>query len=350
MLDKEVAAFADADQFPAGKTQFACGFFACYMAASMAPTGQKPVLTPAQIIAKAEAAYAQYDGSNALSNMDGMGIEQEYELLQQIGLHYQGLPLDMALVKSWVAAGYPVLIALAETSVIDMALGHNPYPWTPAGNHVILVTGVTSDGNVLVRDSANCTSLYDPNSLRPGPRKYNAARLALVSATVVVPAWKPRPTSTTPPTGETTDMIDITNPWAAGYFKQTATSPNRWHCAKTGQDLFAGILAGWQAMNGAPRLPTGPETPCGKQAVYQECESGILLYDPAHEIDAPRGPWEPCYLLKLESDLAKKLLAPPVEPSPSTPVDTTALIAAINAIPDAIAPVVASALIEAKKL
>lgn len=34
----------------------------------------------------------------------------------------------------------------------------------------------------------------------------------------------------------------------------------------------------------------------------------------------------------------------------STPVDTTALVAAINAIPDAIAPAVAAALVEAKKL
>lgn len=147
--------------------------------------------------------------------------------------------------------------------------------------------------------------------------------------------------------GNTTDMLDINNPWVAGYFIQTASNPDRWHCAKTGHDLFAGILAGWRTMNGAPRLPVGPETPCGKSAVYQQCESGIVLYDPAHELDAPRGPWEPCYLLKLESDLAKQLLGA-AQPAPA--IDNTALIAAINAIPDAIVPAVAAALVEAKKL
>lgn len=152
--------------------------------------------------------------------------------------------------------------------------------------------------------------------------------------------------------GNSTDMIDITNPWVAGYFAQTSTNPERWHCAKTGQDLFAGILAGWKAMNGAPRLPVGTETKCGDKAVYQICESGIILYDPLKEIDAPSGPWAPCYLLKINSALAKQLLGT-AAPAPA-PVDTSALIAAINAIPDAIAQATATAtaqaVVEAKKL
>lgn len=142
------------------------------------------------------------------------------------------------------------------------------------------------------------------------------------------------------------NMLNITDPFAAAYFTQTASNPDRWHCTKTGQDLFAGILLGWRQMNGAPRLPVGAETSCGKQAVYQECESGILLYDPAHELDNPSGPWAPCYLLKLNSPLAKQLL----NIGQTVQVDTTALIAAINAIPDAIAGPVAAALVEAKKL
>jgi hypothetical protein len=342
ILDKEVASFAEADQFPRGKTQFACGFFGCYMAASMAPPGHPPALTPQQIIEKAETAYAQYDGDNSISNTDGMSLEQEYALLRQIGLHYQALPLDIQTIKAWVTAGYPVLIALAEVSVVDLMLGRNPYPWHAAGNHIILITGVTSDGNVLVRDSANCTNLYDPNSLRPGPCKYDAAKLQLVSATIVVPPWKPRPTSAAPPQ-EGDDMIDITNSWVTVYFTQTATSPERWHCAKTVFDLFAGILAGWRAMNGAPRLPLGPETKCGQQAVYQRCESGIIVYDPAHELDGPHGPWEPCYLLKFESTLAKQLLG-------QAPVDTTLIAQDINAIADAIATPIAKALADLKRL
>lgn len=118
------------------------------------------------------------------------------------------------------------------------------------------------------------------------------------------------------------DMMTINDPFAAAHFKQVASNPDRWHCASTNQDLFAGILGGWCKMNGAPRLPKGPEVKCGTQAVYQECESGIVLYDPGHEFDAPGGPWEPCYLLKLDSDLAKKLLAiaPPPAPIPASAV------------------------------
>ena len=196
----EVADFLEADQFQPAKSQFECGFFACAMARSMAPVGHPPTLTAAQVIADAEIWYTQYDGSNAASNMDGMSLPQLYALLSQIGLHYQAIALDISVVKSWVRVGYPVVIAITETSVRDLALGEkNPYPWNPAGTHVILVTGVTSDGNVLVRDSANCTNLYDPNSLRPGPRHYDAAALQLVSATVVVPPWLPRPASALPP-------------------------------------------------------------------------------------------------------------------------------------------------------
>lgn len=150
--------------------------------------------------------------------------------------------------------------------------------------------------------------------------------------------------------GEDNNMMNITDPFASAYFTQTGSNPDRWHCAKTGQDLFAGILLGWRQMNGAPRLPVGPEVSCGKQAVYQQCESGIMLYDPAHEIDAPGGPWAPCYLLKLNDALVKQLLAI----GQPAPVDITALIAAINAIPDAIAQATATAtaqaVLEAKKL
>src|SRR5882762_4380329 len=117
----------------------------------------------------------------------------------------------------------------------------------------------------------------------------------------------------------TNDMIDITDKWVATYFKEVAVSPHRWQC-NNGQSLFAGVLAGWRAMNGAPRLPTGPETKCGKTAVYQQCESGIVLHDPDKELDAPGGPWAPCYLLKLDSDLAKKLLnVQPPQPTINVP-------------------------------
>lgn len=194
----EVVNIAEADQFQPAKSQFMCGFFACAMAASMARPGQPATLSVQQIIDSAEKWYAQYDGSDAANNERGMTSEQEYELLHQIGLHYQAIDTQIDQVKAWVSAGYPVMIAVEEASVHDLALdGAMPYPWHATGTHIIMVTGVRTDGNILVRDSANCTSLWNPATLRPGPRIYKASTLQLVSATVVVPPWRPRPASAT---------------------------------------------------------------------------------------------------------------------------------------------------------
>lgn len=239
----EVADFTEADQMQAGKSQFECGFFAVAMARSMARVGQSPTLSVAQVIADAEAWYAQYDGSDDPSNMDGMTLPQLYSLLQQVGLHYQALNLDMNMVKGWLNVGYPVIIAVTETSVVDMALNANPYPWNPAGTHVIVVTGVTSDGNVLVRDSANCTDLYNPNSLRPGPRKYNAGQLGLVSATVAVPPWLPRPTSMTPPTVAPTPGVP--EGWRDD--GTTLTAPNGFIVTDGFRDWV--LRGGWNPLN-----------------------------------------------------------------------------------------------------
>lgn len=195
----EVADFQEADQFQAGKSQFECGYFGVAIAKSMAEVGKPPIYSLKQVIDYAEAWYAQYTGSDTISNTSGMSLEQLYSLLSHVQLHWQATNTDINVVKKWLAVGYPVLVALEETSVYDMSLNRNPYPWTPAGNHIILITGITSDNNILVRDSANCTNLYDPNSLRPGPRKYNASKLRLVSATVVVPPWLSRPASANPP-------------------------------------------------------------------------------------------------------------------------------------------------------
>lgn len=215
----EVAGFAEADQFPPGKSQFECGYFACMMARSMAQVGKPPTLNAQQITDQAETWYARDHGDNTSSNTDGMSVQEEYDLLVHLGLHYQSLPLDMNNIKAWLTVGYPVVVAIEETSVYDLDLGSNPYPWTPAGNHVILLTGL-SGGNVLARDSANCQDLNDPTSLRPGPRHYDASQLSLVSATIVVPPWMNRPIGQTPkegfimpvPTGWTDDKTKLTSP------------------------------------------------------------------------------------------------------------------------------------------
>lgn len=191
----EIADFQDVDQFQPGRSEFACGFFAVAIVKAMSQVDQPPRQTSAQMIAEAESWYALYNGNNNAANEDGMSLPQLYELLAQVGLHYQSIAPNVETIRAWIAAGYPVIIAGAETGMVDLGLGGVvPYPWHPAGNHVIVVTGNARGGNFLVRDPANCTGLTDPHSLRPGPRTYDANKLQLISATAVVPPWRAKPT------------------------------------------------------------------------------------------------------------------------------------------------------------
>lgn len=197
----EIAAFRDVDQFQPAKTQYACGFFSCAIVKAMAPVGQAPTQTVAEMIAEAEQWYAQDNGNDALGNTNGMTLQELYDLVVQIGLHFQASNTDVQTLRAWLSLGYPIVVAGAETGFYDLGLGGIvPYPWTPSGSHIIVLTGMTADGHFLVRDPANVTSLTNPNALRPGPRKYDAQRLQLSSATAIVPPWKPRPPAGFDPT------------------------------------------------------------------------------------------------------------------------------------------------------
>ncbi len=190
----EVADFQDVDQFQPGKSEFECGFFAVAIVKAMNEVGKPPSQSVAAMISEAETWYAQYNGDNSEANTNGMSLQQLYDLIVQVGLHFQAIATDIELMRAWVRIGYPVIIAGAETGMYDIGLGDVvPYPWRPSGNHIIVISGVTLNGNFLVRDPANSTDLFNPNSLRPGPRIYDAGKLQLVSATVVVPPWLPRP-------------------------------------------------------------------------------------------------------------------------------------------------------------
>jgi hypothetical protein len=190
----EIADFQDVDQFQPGRSEFECGFFAVAIVKAMNQVGRPPTQSVSAMIAEAETWYAQFNGNNSASNEAGMSLQQLYALLPHVGLHYQGIALDIDLIRAWICIGYPVIIAGAEIGMYDLELGDIvPYPWHPTGNHMLVITGVTSDGNFLVRDPANCTDLNDPHSLRPGPRRYAAIKLQLFSATVAVPSWLPRP-------------------------------------------------------------------------------------------------------------------------------------------------------------
>lgn len=220
----EVATFSDVDQFQPGRSQFECGFFAVAIVKAMNMVGKPPTQSTAEMIAEAEAWYAQYNGNDSASNEAGMSLQQLYDLIVQVGLHFQSSLLDIEMIRAWIRLGYPVIIAGAETGMVDIGLGGIvPYPWKPSGSHMVVLTGVASNGNFLVRDPANCTNVYNPNSLRLGPRIYDASRLQLLSATVIVPPWLPRPPANFDPRKETS-MPNVPQNWHDD--GTTLTAPN----------------------------------------------------------------------------------------------------------------------------
>lgn len=194
---KEVISIHTPDQFTWDHTAYACGFVSVFACSAMAPPGHPPTQSPQHILQEALNAYARYNGDASMYNQWGMTLPQLYRLLHEVGLHYQGLPLNMNYIKGWIKRGYPVIIAAREDAIHDLDLGDRvPYPWHPCGSHMIIATGLDGN-NLLCRDSANITP---PNTLRPQPRRYDATLLAkgLVHATVIVPPWLPLPTSADP--------------------------------------------------------------------------------------------------------------------------------------------------------
>lgn len=182
----EMAHFEDVDQFVPGRTQFACGYFAARQVWASVPAGQGLTKSPGDITALALADYARFDGDNGPSNEEGMSLQQLYDELKQLGLLYRSVPVDsqsVAHIRGYLALRWPVIVALAESSVLDKQLGACPYPWPPRFNHIITLTGQGPQAlEVLVRDTANVDSRW---VLRAGPRLYDMSVMAFVSITAV---------------------------------------------------------------------------------------------------------------------------------------------------------------------
>ncbi len=100
-------------------------------------------------------------------------------------------------------------------------------------------------------------------------------------------------------------MLQISDPFAAAHFTQIA--PDRWRCVTTNKDVFGGILLFYRSIGGAPRLPLSGEQHDVPNVTYQVFEAGVIVFDPHHSLDNPSG-FKDSYLLKLDSDLAKRLL------------------------------------------
>lgn len=139
----------------------------------------------------------------------------------------------------------------------------------------------------------------------------------------------------------------------------TATDSSHWK-SKAGPSVQFGIKGFYAKLSidgqhlpviGLPRTDEQYLTINGKQIVLQVFERGAIWYDANHVKGAQPGTDGICQLAFLtDPDLLARIPGLNLPTAPGTPVDTTALVAAINAIPDAIAPAVAAALVEAKKL
>lgn len=181
----EVGQFTSVTQFDGGSTG-KCGFFSAATVVGSAAAGGQP-WTPATISASAAQHYVQFDGSDTADNLLGMTQAMLHDDLATYGVSGKDINPDWITIKASLKAGYPVVICLPEVQVVDKAVGGGPYPWDSTGiNHVILLTGIAPDGNVLVRDSANITA---PNNIRSGPRTYIITNMGPFWATAVTPKW-----------------------------------------------------------------------------------------------------------------------------------------------------------------
>jgi hypothetical protein len=182
----EIGAFTSVSQFDAGSTG-KCGFYAvATLAGSAAPGGQPwPAAT---IAASANANFVKFDGADIPSDQGGMNQTLLHSDLATYNLQYADIAANWTTIKQSLSNGKAVIICLPESQIIDTQVGGSPYPWSTTGiDHIILLTGIANDGNVLVRDSANITA---PNNIRPGPRTYVIADMQPYWATAITPSWE----------------------------------------------------------------------------------------------------------------------------------------------------------------
>ena len=202
----EVADFVDVSQMEPNESEFACGFFAVGECKFAGLPGHGPAGTAEQL--------DQWADSQGGATTGGVSIQDMHNLFHAADLHYWDTDIspatnqshDLATIKAALQHGYPVVATVAETSVFDMDLNGNPYApnWTPSGNHIFTYTGIASDGNLLVHDTASIVGGIF-GKIASQPRRYRASSIENHWASIVQLPWLPSIPSgdptTWPPTG-----------------------------------------------------------------------------------------------------------------------------------------------------
>lgn len=265
--------------------------------------GHGPSGTAIQASNLAQYWYARMEGSNLPSNQNGMSLQAEYIMLQGMGLQYQPLNPTVSDIKASLQNGNPVMMCGAETGMYDILLGDRvPYNWTPTGNHCIVASGITSDGNLLVHDCAN----VDQNGvLRPGPRPYDASKLQLVSATAL--HLFPQDISQQ---GDL-PVLQLSDPMGQFFTQKDA---NVWHCNNTNVDLHDAHLNYYRQYQGIFGLPRTNEIRLAQMpdAAIVVYERAIAVYDPAKKYDSPPGA-DAVYLMHTDNGgVGQQIIAKPL--------------------------------------
>lgn len=124
-----------------------------------------------------------------------------------------------------------------------------------------------------------------------------------------------------PGQGGTTELLQLTDPM--GKFFTSNAAGDRWHCAKTGQDLAYALLTFYRSYGGIFGLPVSGEIYLQQYpgTALQYCERGLLAYDPKHTIDTPPGAGD-CYLLHIDSGIGQRAVAKPLLDALQSQVNT----------------------------
>lgn len=278
-------------QFYPGKTEFACGFYAAGMIRYAGRPGAGPAGTSIQVEAWADMQYLKEYGEDGANQLGGVSIDDEHRLLkdalpQSAPFHYQDLDIspgssqvqDMEQVRGALSSGYPLVATVTEVSIFDKELGRNPYFWGAAGTHVLVITGRTPEGDLLVHDSANVSgSLQGPNTPLPSPRTYDGTRIALQWATMCRMSWlAPFPEKWNPLTGSSLNGLpDTFNEMVVALWQLTGEIYPRGTgiFAAWRNDLISGLFRGH---------PLSAETPSvdrqGNSVIYQAFSKYTCLW------------------------------------------------------------------------